>query len=126
MSKPRAKTAIEVRAEFLQRLSDIVDHWLKAEGSERWRMEGAIHSILVTLEGNSGTMPGFIVAPKPHPDDREYHINRGENYFPESSLINRAKDNDIVAGVPSLLNRDWNKYTKAKPPTRKIPPLPKG
>lgn len=124
MSKPRAKTTAEARAEFLQHVANIVEYWLKVDGTERWRMEGAIHSLLVTLDGDSATMPAFIVAPNPHQNDREYHVKRGENYFPENFLI--SNENDIVGGLPSRLHDDWNKYTKAEPPTRTLPPLPKG
>ncbi len=121
---PRAKTVAEVRAELLQHFASIVDFWIKVEGTERWRMEGIVHSILVTLDGDAANFPAFILAPKPQPSDREYYVSRGENYFPNNRLGDSL--NDLVCGEVTRLHDEWHKYAKEPPPPRTLPPLTEG
>jgi hypothetical protein len=57
---------------------------VRLEEMSRLRLEGLAHSIFVLLDGNATALPGFVVAPAPHPSDREYCIENGENFFPEA------------------------------------------
>lgn len=84
-SEPRVYTRDEVRAMFLQKLRDYVEYWTAMcpeNLSVRQRVEGAVFSTLVVLDGGTD-LPGFMVSPDPHPDDLDYHRDRGENWWPE-------------------------------------------
>lgn len=90
MEEPREYTADEVTEMFLKHIWGLVGYW---EGkydhkvalmSCREKLEGLAFSILVTLDGESCGVPGFIVAPCPHESDREFHKERGENWYPEN------------------------------------------
>lgn len=81
---PRAYTAEEMRDRFLSILRGYVDYW---EGlpnqSVRERLEGVVFSTLVVLDGGCVGFPGCDVIPRAHPDDEEYHRERGENWYPD-------------------------------------------
>lgn len=88
-SKPeaRAYTEEEVREMFLKHMWAMVDYWATVEGKDspktvRDRLSGLMHSMLTTLDGCSMGLPGFEVRPHPHESDKEYHQERGENWFP--------------------------------------------
>lgn len=95
MSEPRAYTTEEMRRMFLDHLTGIVRYWemtkidrpefveavQKAGGELRYRMEGALFSILVMLDGCSGGMPAFDIYPSPHEEDAAYHRENGENWW---------------------------------------------
>lgn len=93
----REKTVEEVRCEFVDKVGDLVDYWSYQEGmSDKDKVEGVAFSILTMLDGCSLDMPGFIVAPLPHEDDKEYDIENGENYYPQNHNSNVKCD---IAGV---------------------------
>ena len=82
--EPRAYTAEEMRAQFLSVVRGYVDYWENLPGkSVHERLEGLAFSILVVLDGEAVDFPGCDVIPRTHPDDKEWHIERGENWFPE-------------------------------------------
>ncbi len=90
---PRELTADEVRDRFLDHARAMVRFWsdpdlrqnpLEDRTDIERRVSGAVFSILVALDGALGDLPGFIVAPRPHPDDREFLRGEGENWFPEN------------------------------------------
>jgi hypothetical protein len=85
MGSPRALTAEEVRARFLDLVHSYVRYWdQEVEGQDtRERLEGLAFSILVILDGGSVSLPAFAVTPAPHPSDEEFHRSRGEDWFPE-------------------------------------------
>lgn len=88
--KPRAYTKEEVRDMFLRHVLGMVDYWDGQWGSRPTKKEilsGLAFSILVSLDGGAVTLPGFVVAPMPHPDDKDFHEKRGENWFPETQDI---------------------------------------
>ena len=104
---PREMTANEVRDAFMGHVRSLIDYWsdlpddaCKDRDPKSWRVSGVVHSVLALLDGAS-VLPGFIVAPSPHPDDRQFHIDEGENWYPE----NRHADvkADIAGGVHELL-----------------------
>lgn len=91
--EPRELTTDEVRERFLAYARDMVRVWsdpdlrqnpLDGRGDIERRVSGAVFSILVALDGAAGELPRFLVAPHPHPDDREYLRSEGENWFPEN------------------------------------------
>jgi hypothetical protein len=98
MSEPREWTEDEVRENFLRQVWAMIDYWNKLERdtSPQEKLEGLAHSIFVMLDGGSGAnIPGFIVAPCPHPDDEEFHKERGENWYPTNHESNMFVDGDI-------------------------------
>lgn len=97
---PREYTTNEVRKQFLELVWTCVDYWGRLPGkTPRERLEGLAFSMLVILDGATD-LPGFIVAPCPHPDDKEFHKDEDENWFPENheSSVNC----DIAGGLHEL------------------------
>lgn len=94
MSTPRAYTNDEVRDALIQHVWALVRHWsnTRLEGADlldpcRARVEGIAFSILATLDGSAGGLPGFVVAPSPHSSDEEDRRSEGENWFPSTPEI---------------------------------------
>lgn len=93
----REYTEEEVRASFLEAVRDIVQYWEnESRTAPSEKPSGVAFSILVLLDGGHGFMPGFVVAPSPHPDDKEYNREHGENWFPENHESNTKCD---IAGA---------------------------
>ena len=93
----KEKTMEEVREEFLKHVASMINYWdTKVEGTPRYKLEGLAHSILATLDGCSGGMPGFNVSPYLHEDDKQYNIDRDKDYYPES-------DCDIAGSLHEIL-----------------------
>jgi len=92
MSDARELTTAEVRERFLAKVRTIVDYWAD-EGTEgplanqslRQRCEGVAFSILVTLDGEDAELPGFVVAPNPHPDDKIYCREHDLDWYPRTA-----------------------------------------
>lgn len=87
----RAFTPDEMRDRFLQHIREIADYWLDESRAKttKEKLDGAIFSILVVLDGGSGGMPGFKVLADPHPDDKQYCIDNGENWIePDTDISN--------------------------------------
>ena len=90
-----------VREKLLKHFWGTIDYWLNADitgeefkrsienqgGDQRYRMIGMLFTILSTLDG-CGNLPLFIIAPNPHPEDKEYHKERCEDYYPENHESN--------------------------------------
>lgn len=89
MSSARAYTADEVREKFLAHLHALVDYWSTETrvSDPKEKMEGLVHSILVTLDGCSGDMPSFSLVVQPHPDDEQFHRDLDENWYPNGLAI---------------------------------------
>lgn len=113
----RELTEEEVRAALLDNIWGIIGYWEKVDGKDgpktvRDRISGAVFSVLVTLDGGSMGLPKFIVAPDPHPDDREYHQDQGEDWFPENH------DSDVVCDLSGGLHELFHQHDPQKePPT---------
>lgn len=91
MNTPREWTHEEVKEQFLNHTWGLIRYWRNVEnpmgGGEdevTSRLEGFAHSFLVLLDGGSSEMPAFIVAPCPHPTDREYMQEVRRNWYPEN------------------------------------------
>ncbi len=81
---PREYTQEEIRTQVIDHVWSMIEYWHREDRAmtDRDKLEGLAHSILVMLDGGAMALPKFIVAPDPHPADREYHESRGEDYFP--------------------------------------------
>jgi len=84
MAEPRQWTADEIQDKFVRYLKDIASYWanLDADKTILERVEGAIFSTLVTLDGESAGLPGFIVAPLGDKSDISFYKERDENWYP--------------------------------------------
>lgn len=89
MSKSRPKTVPEMRKEFIDYCHDMIAYWLTQTGDgrdEKGRMEGLVFSIMVALDGNTTALPGFKVIPHPHPDDQQFDIDNGDNWWHDADI----------------------------------------
>jgi len=90
----------EVRAKFLNHVNHLVKYWANLENQTEFdKVEGVAFSILAAIDGCSMDLPGFILAPCPHKDDKQFHIDNGEDYFPR----NRNSKYDIAGGLHEQL-----------------------
>lgn len=85
----RQKTVEEVRQEFLDQMKGIGREWLRIQKEENYdtkrTMEGFLFSIYNVFDGTS-CLPGFDIIVRPHPDDKQFHIDEGENYYEDVYL----------------------------------------
>lgn len=84
--KPRELTENEVRSKVLSHVWGMIKYWDEVPNgnNQRGRLEGLAFSILSMLDGSSMSVPKMVVAPDPHPEDRAYHEENGEDWFPEN------------------------------------------
>ena len=86
MNKPHQLTVEEVRERFLDHVHGLVDYWDRETRVQtcRERIEGVAFSILAAIDGSSVAIPGFLLVPNPHKDDKAYQRSMGEDWFPPS------------------------------------------
>lgn len=102
----RELTEIEVRTKFLQHIKDMVRYWeFQSDKTPLEKLDGLAFSILAALDGSSAALPSFIVAPLPHEDDKQFHIDKGTNYYPENHQIK----NEIKSDIAGYLHELWHK-----------------
>jgi|SRR5579875_117459 len=78
----------EVREKFRSGIRGIVDYWAMLPGkTDHERCEGVAFSILAAIDGCSAALPRFLLVPAPHPDDKRFCEQRGENWYPEPPAI---------------------------------------
>ena len=96
----REYTTEEIREQFLDNVRMLVNYWDRTpKETTKEKLEGLAFSILTILDGCAGDLPGFIVAPSSHPDDKQYHIDNEENYYPENHEIEDKIKGDIAGGL---------------------------
>lgn len=105
MTEPREMTTEEVQNRFLDHIWTVLEYWLheQRQPDMRGKMQGLAFSILAALDGVSGGLPGFIVAPLPHEDDKEYLRSQGKNWFPENHTI----EDSVRADIAGNLHDKW-------------------
>ena len=97
----KEKTEDEIRTEFLNHIRHLVNYWDKVDKpTSKEKLEGLAFSILAMLDGCSGDICGFIVAPSTHEDDKQYNIDNGEDYYPQNHETNVK--GDIAGGLHDL------------------------
>jgi len=103
--KPRAWTQKEVQEKFLHHCWTMVKYWAEdaRTPSTNDKLEGLMHSFLALLDGMCVGMPAYEVIPSPHSDDKDFHIEQGENYYkpfrlPKGAITVHGSDilNDIM------------------------------
>lgn len=104
-NSPKQYTEQETREKFLKHVWDILEYWQTLpEHTERERMSGAAFSILAMIDGCNIGVPKFILAPDPHPNDKAYLKNEGENYFAENHTA------EIACDIAGSLHELFHKY----------------
>lgn len=99
MKKPRVYTVEEMRARFLEQVWVYIDYWAKQEGHDkRGALEGLAFSMLVILDGESATLPGFMVLPAIGMGDPVYSGPDG-NYFPAVMTNEILSELDIAGAL---------------------------
>ena len=89
MSAPRAYTKEEVRESFLESCRAIAAYWSRQpEGSNLYRCEGVVHSMLTLIDGMSMSGPAMTLTMDPHADDKQFHIDEDENWIEPGMAIN--------------------------------------
>ena len=113
-----------IREKLLKHLLGLIDYWLTTDvtgpefqdsiknegGEQRYRMFGLLHSILTTLDGGSMAVPGFIVAPMPAPEDKQYHKDRCEDYYPDNNEAAEQIKGDVGGSLHELMHKVARKY----------------
>lgn len=85
----RAKTEEEVRQEFLGRLRTIAEYWANSPGkTEEERCKGVVFSILSLLDGCTFGFPSVDLCLQPHPDDKHFCQQLGENWYDPGMVFN--------------------------------------
>lgn len=89
---PRPYTSEETAEHLLKHFASMAEYWAHhPNGGEIGdRCHGLVFSILSALDGSSMDLPAFDLVPAPHPEDRQYHIDRGENYYLEENVVSTA------------------------------------
>lgn len=94
MSETRAKTAEEVRKEFLDYLHGLVSYWSSHRSDSKEACDGLVFSILNIFDGSALTLPAMDIVLVPHKDDMEYQLKLGENWYQEGMVINECHMHD--------------------------------
>lgn len=88
MSQPRAKTAEEVREEFLEYIHGVSKYWAEQENlTHQERCDGLAFSILNIFDGTTA-LPAMDIRLAPHPDDKDFHETQGEDWYEPEMFIN--------------------------------------
>ena len=91
----RAKTAEEVREEFLIHIREISNYWSSLPNrTDKERCDGVAFSILNIIDGCS-SLPSFDLLVSPHEDDKQYNIDEGEDYYEPKMMINDCMLHEI-------------------------------
>ena len=101
----RVYTEDEIREKFLKHIWLLIQYWecLSKREDVREKLEGLAFSILSMIDGSTYELPAFVLAPMPHPEDKAYHQQRNENWFPQN---HEADINcDIAGGLHELFHR---------------------
>ncbi|MCX6764838.1 MAG: hypothetical protein NTU58_04035 [Candidatus Nealsonbacteria bacterium] len=68
------------------------------------RTNGAIFSLLAIIDGEGTELPGFILAPNPHPKDKNFYKKEGKNWFPENFKSNVKSDIGVETELDEMLH----------------------
>lgn len=104
----REKVTDEIAAEFIEHVRELISIWESTDKSSLEKLNGLAFSILVALDGGADNVSGFIVAPLPHPEDKQFHIDEGTNYYPENHEIEEYIKGDIAGTLHEMFPRVRN------------------
>jgi hypothetical protein len=94
--EPQPYNVTEIRNQFLTHVREVARYWaeldlmrpdvaqaVSRDGEALYRTRGTAFSILAALDGCCTGLPGFLLVPYPHPDDKAYCILKGERWYPQ-------------------------------------------
>ena len=90
---PRALTDEELRDKLLDHFRSIARHWStvkiedEQQGSLQSRIDGAIFSVLSTLDGCTLGIPPFDLVAQPSVDDKQYCVDNDEDWIEPGTKI---------------------------------------
>lgn len=86
-----AKTEAEVREEFLDHVHALVGYWAELpDKTPKERLDGLAFSILNIFDGTTMQLPAMDIALRPHPSDKEFHRENGEDWYEDGMVINEC------------------------------------
>ena len=84
----RAYTKAEVREEILRYIKELEKYWGGLpDKTVAERLSGLSFSILTMIDGATMDLPAMDLVLRPHPDDREFNINEGNNYYEDGMVV---------------------------------------
>lgn len=95
----------EVRELFLKHVWQMIHYWNNQQPDRLSALEGLAFTILSTLDGSAMDLPGFLVIPSPHPDDKEDCIAAGDRWFPPYS-----PGDTTVCDIGGVLHEQFYKH----------------
>jgi len=105
--KSREYTKDEVIEKFLMHIWMMIDVWDDTpKHTTKEKMSGLVHSILATIDGEAAGLPAFNLEPMPHPNDKEFQKDHGENWFPRKC--------QMAGGLHTRLYEVGEKYEMKK------------
>jgi hypothetical protein len=86
----KAYTKEEMRQMFLDQCRATAFFWSRVEDrTPREMCDGVVFSMLNIIDGTSGGFPAAIsLQMEPHPDDKQYNIDNGEQWVEDGQIIN--------------------------------------
>lgn len=88
----QAWTAEELRQRFLDHGRTLVDYWAGVSShTDREKLSGLLHSLLTTIDGQSGGFPcSMDLVCRPHPDDKAFLQAEGERWVEDGTVLNES------------------------------------
>lgn len=88
----REKTPEESKQEFLKLVREYAEEWARVPNKTvEERLHGLVFSILVIFDGEAVGFPAVDLVLRPHPDDKEYHKEHGENWHRSGLILNEVR-----------------------------------
>jgi len=98
----KEKTTEEIKQEFINTVKSYVHYWDKLPDiNTRAKLEGLAFSIMVMIDGGASGLPGFILAPCPYKEDKQFYVDSEEDYYPEND--EDSINGDIAGNLHDLL-----------------------
>lgn len=85
----KAKTVDQVREELLGHIRMIARYWAELPNkTPQERCDGLAFSMLNIFDGNTLPLPAMDICLAPHPSDKDYNIEEGEDWYEPGMVIN--------------------------------------
>ncbi len=79
----------EVREAFLSHIRALAPYWASVErDTVEEKISGALFSVLTLIDGSTLSLPAMDIVLRPHPEDKEFFEDNGENWFEDGMAIN--------------------------------------
>lgn len=103
----RAKTPEELRDDFFHVVAALARYWAETAPVESpmARCEGLVFSIMNIFDGTNMTLPAIDLVMHPHPDDKKYCEEEGDDWVAEGTVINA----DV------MMHELWIDYQRRQP-----------